>query len=236
VALSVASFAEVSNWFTTGANNATKTITSQAWSAGDWIVVVTQGENEFASAVVPTNANLTFGAAKTSQGSATGEANIWIYAAQATSSQSSQTITITLTSTNGSRAFGAGVWVVTGQPVTTTNATSNRTESSISRTVVAGSVIIYGLVDFNATNPPGKTMLTGSGTSTERRDAGDGASYAQYLGDWVGTAAGTFSFGPNNYTSLSVSQAIIEVTASADRGIDEIFVRPSTAVHRSFNY
>jgi len=108
-------------------------------------------------------------------------------------------------------AFGFAVWVVTGNPAGVTNATGNFNESAISRTVADGSVVIYGLDDWNATNPPGKTPLTGSGTATERSDGGDGATHAHWLADWVGTTAGTYNFGPNNYTSLKVAQAIIEI-------------------------
>jgi hypothetical protein len=98
--------------------------------------------------------------------------------------------------------------------LTVGNATANNTESSISRTVAAGSTVIIGVMDWNATNPPGKTPLTGSGTATERRDAGNGSSYAQYLCEWANVSAGTFSFGPNNYTSLKIAQAIAEVASS----------------------
>jgi hypothetical protein len=66
--------------------------------------------------------------------------------------------------------------------------------------------------DFNATNPPGKTPATGSGTATERLDQGNGTTYAQWVADWVGTSAGTFTFGPNNYTSLQVAQVSLEIT------------------------
>jgi hypothetical protein len=221
VPLSIAQYATVSDWFSTGLTGATKTITGVAWSAGDIVVVVTGTENGFAgvtnTSATPTNANLTFGAAQASAGIGSGtECSAVVFATTAGSSQSAQTITITLTTGGGGTlcAYGAAVWVITGAPTGTTNATANVTETAPSLTVSSGSVVIYGLMDFNATNPPGKTPLTGSGTATERLDQGDGTHYAQYLCDWVGTSAGTFSFGPNNYTSLVSAQVIVEISTS----------------------
>jgi hypothetical protein len=104
--------------------------------------------------------------------------------------------------------------------LTVVNATANNTEAAISRTVVDFSTVIYGLMDWNATNPPAKTPLTGSGVATERRDAGDGASYAQWLAEWEAVSAGTYNFGPNGYTSLKVAQAIAEVRS--DVGSTEV--------------
>lgn len=208
--LSVAQFAQVSDWFATGTP---KTITGLAWSSGDVIVVITGGESGTdVTAAVPTNANLTFGAAQATAGGGTGtEASIWVYRATAAGAQTGQTISIARTGNLAS--FGGCAWVITGSPTGTANPTANLNESATSRTVGAGSVVIYGHMDFNATNPQGKTPATGSGSATERRDAGDGSNYGQYMCEWVGTAAGTFSFGTNNYTSLQVSQAIIEVLA-----------------------
>lgn len=94
------------------------------------------------------------------------------------------------------------------------NATANNTESAISRTVAWGSTVIMGVMDWNATNPPGKTPLAGLGTATERRDAGDAVSFAQWLAEWANTSAGTANFGPSNYTSLKIAQAIVEVSSN----------------------
>jgi hypothetical protein len=99
--------------------------------------------------------------------------------------------------------------------LTVGNATANNTESAISRTVAAGSTVIIGVFDWNATNPPGKTPLTASGTPTERRDAGNGTNYAQWLAEWANTGGVTDNFGPNNYTSLKVAQAIAVVASDA---------------------
>jgi hypothetical protein len=232
MALSIAQFTQVSNWFAPNGKN----ITGVNWSSGDIIVVITGAESDASTATdTPSNANLTFGAAKATQDAASaGDTQIRVWSATAGSSQSSQTIAIT-----GTASFnnGGACWVVTGSPTGTTNATANLNESATSRTVAAGSVVIYGHMDWNATNPQGKTPATGSGSSTERRDAGDGGSYGQYLCEWVGVSAGTFSFGTNNYTSLQVAQCVIEVTAPADDFVrPTIIVAPSVAVHRSSNY
>jgi hypothetical protein len=237
MALSVVSYTNVgSGWFSA---TATRTITGLAWSAGDIIVIIGGIETVASVETVgnPTNANLTIGAAKASSVSGT-ECGVYVWASNAAAgAQTSQTISATAT---GGKQWGMAAWVITGAPTGFANATANLTESSISRTVGAGSIVIHGVMDFNATNPPGKTPLTGSGTATERLDQGNSTTYAQWLADWVGTAAGTFSFGPNNYTSLQVAQAIIEITAPAvsynpppDRNV---YVSPTVAVHQSYNW
>ena len=209
MALSIAQFAQVSNWYAT---TNPQTITGLSWSAGDIIVVIGGAENAATTQSTPTNANLTFTLGAESTSGSFDESSIHVWTATAGSTQSSQTVSV---SGGGAGHRGAAAWVVTGSPTGVANATANLTESAISRTVSAGSVVVYGFMDWNATNPPGKTPLTGSGTATERRDSGNGSSYAQYLCEWVGTSAGTYSFGPSNYTSLKVAQAIIEITAPA---------------------
>lgn len=208
MALSVAQFAAVSNWFTT---TTPQTITGLAWSSGDIIVVVGLDENANAAISTPTNANLTFTlqASVTTGGGSEAEAYVWT--ATAGSAQTSQTISVAAT---GGLQFGAAAWVITGSPSGVANATANQTETAPSLTVGAGSVVIFALADFNATTPT-KTPLTGSGTATERFDTGNGTNYGVYGAEWVGTSAGTFSFGPNNYTGLQIAQVAIEITAPA---------------------
>jgi len=210
MAISVSSYTNIgTGWFSTTTPRSSSGI---SWSQGDIVVVVGGAENALGTMGNPSNANLTFGAAKASSTSGGGlEAEIYVWASDpAASAQTGQSIQSTATA--GSM-FGHAVIVVTGNPVTFANATANLTESSISRTVGQGSVGIFALIDFNATNPPGKTPLTGSGTAVERLDQGNGTNYAQYIATWEGMSAGTFSFGPNNYTSLQVAQIFIEVTA-----------------------
>jgi hypothetical protein len=72
-------------------------------------------------------------------------------------------------------------------------------------------VCIYAHSDFNVTS--GKTGTTASGTLTERRDAG--TTYTQWVGDWVGTTAGTQSFGITSYAGTKVGEVFIEVLATA---------------------
>jgi hypothetical protein len=208
--LSIAQWAQDSNWFSIGSG--TKTVTGLSWSSGDTIIFVGGVEDSDVTGLqTPTNANLTF-SLETSQSSfGPNESGVYIWKAVAGSSQTSQTIEMVQSGTWLNA--GCAAWVITGGASGTANADSNRTEAAFSKTVSAGSIVIYACMDWNATNPPGKTPLTGSGTATERRDAGDGTSYAQYLAEWVDTAAGTFSFGPSDFTSLKASHAIIEVLA-----------------------
>lgn len=223
--LSIAQWATVTSWFTTGGNGTTKTVTGLSWSSGDIVVAYGGLASMVAgnSLSTPTNANLTFTLQTSVTTGVDQETGSYLWTATAGSSQTSQTITSQINTSGGSEAHGIAVWVVTGSPSGTTNAASNQTETAFSLTTTADSIVIYALDDWNATNPPNRTMMTGSGTSTERRDAGDATTHAQYMGEWVGTSSGTFGFGPNtadgstpttaDYTSLKVSQAIIEVLA-----------------------
>ena len=209
--LSVAQYAETASWFTGGG---TRTITGVAWSTGDTVVVVGGTEIGTTTLTGCTNANLTFGAAKASLNVGGSNAAAYIWASDpAVSSQSAQTITIT--AGGGQQNSGAGCWVITGPSTGLANATANATSAAFSLTVSAGSVVVHGVISFSSTTP-NKTPATGSGVATERRDLGDGVSYAQWAAEWVGTAAGTFSFGPNNYSAplTTIAQVIIEVLAS----------------------
>lgn len=209
MAVSVASYTNIANWFVT---TTPRSVTGVAWSAGDIVVVVGGNENANGTMSNPTNANLTFGAPKASSVSGAGaECTVYVWAsAAAAGAQTGQSIA---SSATGGLQWGFGVVVLTGSPTGFANAIANLTEAAISRTVAAGSTGIYCAIDFNATNPPGKTPATGSGTAVERRDAGNTTNYAQYIATWEGMSAGTFSFGPNNYTSLQVAQCFIEITA-----------------------
>lgn len=194
------------------ASSTPSAITGVAWSAGDIIVVIGVTNNVTVTLGAPSNANLTFGAADTEQSSGSSESNIYLWQTTAGSSQTGQTININRSS--GSGVFTGAVWVIGGGPAGTANIGSNRTESGFSATVSAGSVVIVSCVDWNAA-AAGRTIATGSGTATERQDETDGTNYTIWSGDWGGVSAGTFTFGPTDYTGWKVAQAIIEVTASS---------------------
>lgn len=219
VPVSIASYATVSNWFSLVASTVAKTVTSVAWEKDDIIVVIAGSMNDAATGpaqLTPSlsNANLSFSLAVDLGGNTGTECGAWLYTATAGSAQTGQTISFSASWSGGTtQAIGFSVWVLRGASGVR-NATGDHSEASISRTVLAGSTVIHGLMDWNSTNPPGKTPLTGSGTPNERLDQGDTTHYAQWLSEWVGVAAGTFSFGPNNYTSLKVSQVIVEVAAA----------------------
>lgn len=225
MAVTVASYTNIANWFVT---TTPRSVTGVAWSAGDIVVVVGGNENANGTMSNPTNANLTFGAPKASSVSGGGaECTVYVWAsAAAAGAQTGQSIA---SSATGGLQWGFGVVVLTGSPTGFANAIANLTEAAISRTVAAGSTGIYCAIDFNATNPPGKTPATGSGTAVERRDAGNTTNYAQYIATWEGMSAGTFSFGPNNYTSLQVAQCFIEITAPGGSTVAAVGVSAGAA-------
>lgn len=236
MALSVVSFTPIANWFL--ATTPRSTPATLNWGIGAQVVIMGGADTALGTLGNPTNANLTFGAPKASVATGGGtecEAYVWV-SAPAGSAQVNQAIQGT--EAGSSSHWGIGAWVIEGGPTGFANATANLTETAISRTVTAGSIVCYGFFDFNATNPPGKTPLTGSGTATERVDVGNGTNYGIYMADWVGTAAGTFNFGPNNYTAEQVAQVIVEITAPAVTavGAQPLIVGQGAAIQRSHNW
>lgn len=195
------------DWFQNTA--AAKDTTGVAWAAGDIIVVIGVTEDNSRTFTAPTNANLTF-AAQGTPGNTANECKTYCWTATAGSTQTGQTITANLSAATSNG--GLAVWVWSGGPTGVTGATTNYTEAGVSLTVAAGDGVSLALGDWNATTPT-KTPATGSGTATERVDVGNGSTYGIWAAEWVGTAAGSFSFGPNNYTGLKVSQYAIVVQA-----------------------
>lgn len=221
MALAVRSFTPDSNWFTNAVGGKSVTV---SWQAGDAVVVFCGIESDNRNINAPTATGLTFANYSLVDGTTGNEAGAGFWAAIAASSGTNVTVSF---SSNGAGYGGLAVWVISGGVTGFTAVTGNNTESALSISTASGDAVLYGLTDWNATNPPGKTPLTGSGTATERVDTGNTNNYAIYLADWVGTAAGTFSFGPNNYTNLKVAQVAIIVKAPVTTVID--FAAASTA-------
>ncbi len=208
MALAVAQFTANGTWFSSGS----KTVTGVNWAAGDWVIVFGAMESSSPRALTdPTATGLTFSKASTADPNSSAECEAGFWVAQAAASGSS--VTVTQGVDGGTLNHGLAVWVISGGATSVTGITGSTTEANFSQTVAAGDAVIVALADWNATNPPGKTPATGSGTATERFDTSDGSSYSVWGADWVGTSAGTFSFGPNNYTSLKVAQVGVRVIA-----------------------
>ena len=210
MAVSVVSFNATSTLQT---NTTPKTVTGLSWSSGDVIVVAGGCEASTGVMGTPTNANLTFTLRQSVTDGGSNESPAWVWTAVAGSAQSSQTISAAKTGF-ASVVWGFGVWVLTGTDDYATGF-SSRSESAQSLTTSTGSAVVFWLSDWNASNPPDKTPSTGSGTATERLDAGNGSNWAHWAADWVGTTAGTTTYGPNNFTSLQVGQVAVEITAAA---------------------
>ncbi len=208
MALAVASFTANASYQTDLAAGKSVTV---SWSAGDAVIVFAAVETDSRNLVAPTATGLTFTQLSLIDGTTGNECAAGMWGAIAGASGSSVTVTA---SCSGAAANGCiVVWVISGGPSSLTAVTGNTTESGLSIATGAGDVVCYGLADWNATNPPGKTPATGSGTATERADQGNGSNYGVYIADWVGTTAGTTTYGPNNYTSLKVAQVAAVIKA-----------------------
>lgn len=202
--ISVAQYAEVASWFSA---TTPRNITGVSWSAGDIIVVAGGSEGIADTLGTPTNASLTFALQVSTS---LGGAFAYMWTATAASTQSAQTIA-------GSRSAGAGqwginCWVITGSPSGLGVSFANGSNAATSLTTAAGSVVCYFGSDFNATNN-NETPATGSGTATERADIGNGTNYGVYAAEWVGTSAGSATYGLASYTGWAASQVAIEVLA-----------------------
>jgi hypothetical protein len=197
--------------FTSSTMNSTaspKTV-SISWSAGDVIVVGGICETDNSTAMgTPTATGLTFSSVAVSDASTGSECEVRAWKAVAAGSGSAVTVSVT----GSSLKWGIVCWVVIGGDVV--DSFANNTESATSLTVGASADVLYLCGDWNATNN-NPSPTTGSGTATEQLDARDASSHKWYVADWVGTSAGTFSFGMSTYTSMKVAQIGIEVSAAA---------------------
>lgn len=180
-----------------------KTVAAE-WAAGD-VLYVWAGNGVSSDAVgTPTAPGLTFEAV-TQQDSNVGtepESNIWKAVA---GSSGSGNVSIALSS---SLHWGFCVWKY---PSGTTEGSkgSNLTESVLSLAVAAGSDVLGGVADWNAT-PGSSAPADGSGTPTERID-GQSAHWRHWAGDWTGVSEGTFGFGLASYAGLRIAQSFVEV-------------------------
>jgi len=211
MAVSVASWAQ-SVWNTA----VNKTITGVSWTSGDVVVVVGGTASDTTTLATPTNANLTFALqASETTGVGNTECCAYVWTAVAVSTQSAQSIVST--GAGGSEFRGIAVWVFTptaGETLGVGVSAAGKVESSLSLTVSAGSAVVYGGFDWNA-SAAGKTGSTGSGTLTEQSDQ-NASNYTLWIGDWVTTSSGTFGFGVSSYSGWVVAQVAVEVTASGD--------------------
>lgn len=213
MAASVTSWTGPADWTETGTG--TRSVTGVTWSSGDLIVVGGAAFDSTVTLGVPTNANLTFTELVSLTDGGSSESPVWFWTATASTSQSSQTISCTIS--NSSRQGQPMAWVIAGAGAAT-NTGSSRSEAAISRTVAAESLVVFLLIDFNAT-AAGRTGTTGSGTHAERLDTQVPSAFYVWAGDWTGTSSGTFNFGITDYTSLKVGQIVFEVQAPPPPGV-----------------
>lgn len=199
------------DWFST----ADRAIQDVNWSDGDVIAVLVTKENASGGAPdAPTATGLTFTLRWSQATGGTDESSCAMYTATATAD--GVNVDIDLSESAGAWVHGGCAWVRSG--VTETGLVvvgPNLSESAFSQLVTAGADLLYGAVDWNANNPPGKSPTTGSGTSAERVDTGNGSNYGILAFDWTGVSAGTFDFGANNYTSLQVAHGAIVLPSVA---------------------
>ena len=207
-------FTNSANWF----QAADPTVTV-SWAAGDEIIVFGATESGQTTIGTPTATGLTFSAITTAPGGGSSQesfAGLW--RATAGSAGTSVTITGPRGGANGTQMAGIAAWVIGGGVTSVSALAGDNAESGYaSVSAPSGGMVIVGLSDWNATNPPGKTPATGTGTATERVDTGNTSNYAIWVADWQGTTTTSATYGPNNYTSLKVAKvgAVITLPASA---------------------
>lgn len=179
-----------------------------SWAAGDEVFVFGFTGINADTQNTPTATGLTFSLV-TSYVNTGAEATIYLWRATAGSSGSSVTITSTRNHTNPAAIAAYAVSEV-GSVSTLTGNGSESPYASVA--TPAGGAVLFGACGFSA-DVPATTPLTGSGTATERADTGDVTNYGVYIVDWLGTAEGSFTFGPTDYTNFgAVSQCGVVLT------------------------
>lgn len=175
------------------------------WSTGERVIVWSGAAGSNDVLTTPTATGLTF-TVETEQDSATSaEPESHIFTAVAASSGSGN---VSISMTGATNHWGFVVWRM-GAGSTIGNKGSNLTEATLSLTTLAGSHVVGGVADWNATAGT-SAPATGSGTATERVD-GQSAHWRHWAGDWQGVSAGTFGFGIASYSGLKIAQSFMEV-------------------------
>lgn len=189
-------------------NITTTTVTGLSWVTGDRVTIFGFSDSNAVDFNIPTNANLTFSQVGLIDDNS-GQPMVGCWSAVAASSQSAQTVTLTVTS---AVTVGALALITRGDSGAATLG-SSFTETAISGTVGAGDAILFGLAS-GVGGTPTKTPATGSGTAVERVDVG--GNMGVYAVTWNNAAAGTFDWGPSDYTSLApAAQLAVVLSAPA---------------------
>lgn len=206
-------FVNSANWFV--AADPTVTV---SFSAGDEIVVFGATEATATTLATPTATGLTFSAI-TSATAGASEPTAYLWRATAGAGGTSVVITAARGGSNGTQMAGLAAWVIGGGVTSVSALAGDNAESGYaSVSAPSGGMVIVALADWNATNPPGKTPSTGTGTATERFDTGNTSNYAVWGADWQGTTTSSATYGPNNYTSLRVAKVGAAITLPGGGG------------------
>jgi hypothetical protein len=198
-----------SSWFIDG--NAS--VANVSFNSGDEVFIIGFTGDGASTLATPTGTGLGTVTLVTSIVGAAGvDAVAYLWRATATSTQASTTISATRQGSVDNQC-GIGAWVVAGGVTAVTALTGNTNESAYAGVSTgAGDIVLYGLGDWNATLP-NKDALTGSGTITDDVfNVNSGVDYGAWGCTWENTAAGSFTFGPNNYTGLAVVQVGAVIT------------------------
>lgn len=187
-----------------------------SWSAGDLIVVAGTSPYAGDDFNTPTATGLTFTQRSIMDGGAGTQNKSAMWTAVAGSSGTNVTVGLTTTLPF---VVGMVVWVLSGAG-TVTGITGDDNEQAFTVTTSAGDAVLVLMGDFNGASPT-RSPTTGSGTATERLDNDNAPStggYGIWAADWIGTSAGTFTFGASSYAGTRDAQVGIVVAAGAGGG------------------
>jgi len=210
MAVAVRATYQTATWFQSASGSFATA--SASWESGDVIVVLGGLENASSSISAVSATGLTFTARNVSAGTGTGNAYARAFSAKAASGGSG-VVTITR---SGTLRGGAIVLVLSGADDYGSSANSS-TEAVMNLTVGAGDYVATLTSDWQAIAFTAAAVAA-SGTGSVLVDTNDTSYAGFYVCQWVNTGAGTFGFGLNGYSGLSVEQVAIAITASAGGG------------------
>lgn len=182
------------------------------WQIGDTIVVIAMGENEFADFGTPVHADLTFDA-RVTLGATASQATLRVWTALADTVGTAEIIVAEQTGGLTSN-MGIAVLVVSGVDYDSISVQSNRTESAFLVNPTEGSMVVYGMADWEAETP--HTLLTGTGTPAELVDFFATGAYSGVIGTWTGATTGAANYGVSTYAGKVVSHFALVLPPPAD--------------------
>lgn len=178
---------------------------SFTWASGDVVVAAWGTEDGAYSITLDNETNLTFTAVSVSAGAAGSSCEARMYYAVATGSGSGSISGVAAGGTGGGQLLAWHFTDCSGVGNTAAAAVTGTTPTQ-TVTVSANSAVVTAWFDYNAEAPPW-TGQTNTGTFTERLENQHVSRFSMWAADWIGTSAGSASWGTTDGTGQNLTFA-----------------------------